>query len=76
MNSYVDLTALGQVLLYSLLAVLLITGSFALGARALAQGEGARAAARPAVAQMVVAVSCFTVSAVAVAIGLWFLLDK
>jgi hypothetical protein len=75
-NSYVDFTALGQVWLYSLLAVVLITGSFALGARVLAQGEGARATARPAAAQLVLAVSCFTVSAVAVVIGLWFLLDK
>ena len=76
MNSYVDFALLGRVALYSLLAGVLITGSFAVGARSLAQGAGARAAARPAVLRFTVAGVCFALAAAGVVAGLWFVLDK
>lgn len=76
MSSYVDFTAVGQTLLYSLVAVIAVVGAFSFGARTLAQAEGAKAAARPAVAQFAVAAVCFAVAAAGVIIGVWFILDK
>ncbi len=76
MNKYIDAAALVRVLVYSLLAGVLITGSFAIGARSFAQAEGARAAARPATLRFAVAGVCFAVAAVAVVVGVWFVLDK
>jgi hypothetical protein len=75
-NSYIDFTAFGQTVLFSLLAVLLVTGSFAVGARSYVSGQGARAAARPAVGRFAAAVFCFAVAAAGVAVGVWFILDK
>jgi hypothetical protein len=76
MNKYVDFSAFGQTVLFSLVAVLVITGSFAVGARSLVSGEGARAAARPAVGQFALAALCFIVAAAGVIVGVWFILDK
>lgn len=76
MSSYVDFSAVGQTLVYSLVAVLAVGGAFSFGARTLAQAEGAKAAARPAVAQFTVAFACFAVAAAGVVVGVWFILDK
>lgn len=76
MNAYINFSAFGQTVLFSLVAVLVITGSFAVGARAYVSAEGARAAVRPAAAQFAVAVVCFGIAAVGVAVGVWFILDK
>jgi hypothetical protein len=76
LSSYINIELLARVLAYSLLAGIVVTGAFALGARSLANAEGARAAARPARLPFVVAVACFTISAVAVVSGIWFVLDK
>lgn len=76
MNSYVDFSAVGQTLLYSLIAVLTVVGAFSFGARSLAQAEGAKAAARPASARFTVAFACFAVAAAGVGVGVWFILDK
>jgi hypothetical protein len=75
-NDYVDLSSLGQTVLFSVLAVLTVTGSFAVGARSYVSAEGARAAARPAFARMAVAVVCFVIAAAGVVVGVWFILDK
>jgi hypothetical protein len=75
-SSYIDLAATGQVLLYSLVAVLAVVGSFSFGALTLARAEGARDAARPAVAYFAVAYVCFVVAAAGVGVGVWFILDK
>jgi formate/nitrite transporter FocA (FNT family) len=76
MHHYVDVPALAKVLLYSLVAGVLITASFAFGARSFAEGADARAAARPAGLRFLVAGACFTVAALAVGLGVWFVLDK
>jgi hypothetical protein len=76
MNKYIDFTAFGQTVLFSVLAVLLVTGSFAVGARSYVSGQGARAAARPAAGRFAAAVVCFGVAAAGVAVGVWFILDK
>ena len=76
MNKYIDLTAFGETVLYSLVAVLVITGAFAVGARSYVSAEGARAAVRPAAVQFAVAVVCFAIAAAGVAVGVWFILDK
>lgn len=76
MNSYIDFTAVGQVLLYSLAAVIAVVGAFSVGARTLAQAEGARAAARPATVQLATAFACFAVAAAGVLVGVWFIVDK
>jgi hypothetical protein len=75
-SSYVNFELLARVLLYSLLAGLVVTGAFALGARSLANADGARAAARPARIPFVIAIACFSISAVAAVSGIWFVLDK
>ncbi len=76
MNKYIDFAAFGQTVLYSLVAVLVITGSFAVGARSYVAAEGARAAVRPAAAQFAVAIVCFAIAGIGVAVGVWFILDK
>lgn len=76
MNSYLDLAATGQVLLYSLVAVVAVVGTFSFGALSLARAEGARDAARPGGLYFTAAYLCFAVAAVAVVIGVWFILDK
>ena len=76
MSSYIDLAATGQVLVYSLAAVLAVVGSFSFGALTLARAEGARDAARPARVQFTTAYVCFAIAAVGVVIGVWFILDK
>lgn len=76
MNSYIDLSATGQVLLYSLVAVLAVVGSFSVGALSFARAEGAREAARPATAYFTAACLCFAVAAAGVIVGVWFILDK
>ena len=76
MNSYIDLSAVGQTLVYSLLAVVLVVGSFSVGALTLARAEGARDAARPSTVYFATALSCFAVAVVAVVLGVWFILDK
>jgi hypothetical protein len=75
-NSYIDFSAFGQTVLFSFFAVLVITGSFAFGARSYISGEGARASARPAVTQFAIAFVCFAIAATGVALGVWFILDK
>jgi len=75
-SSYVDFTAVGQVLLYSLFAVLVVVGSFSFGARTLASADGSRAAARPAAIQRAVAILCFVIAGAGVVVGVWFILDK
>ena len=76
MDSYVDVSALVRVLLYSLVAGVLVTGSFAVGARVYSGAETARAAARPAVLRFTLAGLCFAVAAVGAVVGVWFVLDK
>ena len=76
MSKYIDFTAFGQTVLYSLIAVLVITGSFAIGARSYVSAEGARAAVRPAAVQFAVAIACFAIAATGVVVGVWFILDK
>lgn len=76
MNKYVDFSAFGQTVLFSLVAVLLVTGSFAVGARSYVSGQGARAAARPAVGRFAAAALSFAIAAAGVAVGVWFILDK
>ena len=76
MKNYIDFTAFWQTVLFSLVAVLVITGSFAAGARSYVSGEGARAAARPALGRFALAVVCFAIAAGGVVVGVWFILDK
>ena len=76
MSSYIDVSAAGQTLLYSLVAVLVVVGAFSVGARTLAQAEGAKAAARANTAQFAIAFACFAVAAAGVVLGVWFILDK
>lgn len=76
MNSYIDFSAVGQTLLYSLVAVVVVVGAFSVGARTLAQAEGAKAAARPNTVQFATAFSCFAIAAAGVIVGVWFILDK
>lgn len=76
MDGYVDFEVIGRVLLFSLVIGLVVVGAFALGARSIAHADGARAAHRPATASFATAILCFSVSAVAVILGVWFVLDK
>ena len=76
MNGYVNFALLGRVFGYSLVAGVLLTGAFAVGARSLAQAEGARDSARPATLYYTLAAGCFALAAAGVCAGLWFVLDK
>ena len=76
MSSYINFNAFGQTVLFSFVAVLAVTGSFAVGARAYATSAGSRAAARPAAGQLALAVVCFAIATAGVVIGVWFILDK
>jgi hypothetical protein len=75
-SDYIDFSAVGQVLLYSLLAVLVVVGAFSVGALRLARAEGARESGRPATAQLAFAWLCFAVAGSGVIVGVWFILDK
>jgi hypothetical protein len=75
-DSYVDWSAVGQTLGYSLGAVLVVVGAFSVGALALARADGLRAAARPAATLTAGAFACFAVALAGVGLGIWFIIDK